>query len=89
MRHGMPEQETINDGLDAHGARADVRGCDQRLALPRAEGRSAHDVLLCIGTGKTVSDTNRMRFYSDQFYVKSAEEMLELWSDLPEASKTP
>ena len=42
-------------------------------------------MLLCIGTGKTVSDTNRMRFYSDQFYVKSADEMRELWSDLPEA----
>jgi DNA polymerase-3 subunit alpha len=41
--------------------------------------------LLCIGTGKTVSDTSRMKFYSDQFYVKSAEEMYELWSDLPEA----
>ena len=47
--------------------------------------RAAHDVLLCIGTGKTVSDTNRMRFYSDQFYLKSRREMRELWSDLPEA----
>ncbi len=45
----------------------------------------AHDVLLCIGTGKTVSDTNRMRFYSDQFFLKSPEEMRALWSDLPEA----
>ena len=45
----------------------------------------AHDVLLCIGTGKTVSDTSRMKFYSDQFYVKSPDEMRELWSDLPEA----
>jgi DNA polymerase-3 subunit alpha len=45
----------------------------------------AHDVLLCIGTGKTVSDTSRMKFYSDQFYVKSNEEMRELWKDLPEA----
>ena len=46
---------------------------------------AAHDVLLCIGTGKTVSDTNRMKFYSDQFYLKSPDEMRELWSDLPEA----
>ncbi|MBV8148161.1 MAG: DNA polymerase III subunit alpha, partial [Candidatus Eremiobacteraeota bacterium] len=45
----------------------------------------AHDVLLCIGTGKTVADTSRMKFYSDQFYLKSAAEMYELWNDLPEA----
>ena len=45
----------------------------------------AHDVLLCIGTGKTVADTNRMKFSSDEFYVKIAEEMRELFADVPDA----
>jgi len=86
MRHGMPEEEAINTGLVKVArelsvpivATNDSHYLDQRDA-------PAHDVLLCIGTGKTVSDTSRMKFYSDQFYVKSAEEMYELWSDLPEA----
>jgi DNA polymerase III subunit alpha len=86
MRHGMPEQDAINEGLVRIG---------RELAVPivatndahylEQKDAAAHDVLLCIGTGKTVSDTNRMRFYSDQFYLKSAQEMCELWSDLPEA----
>jgi DNA polymerase-3 subunit alpha len=86
MRHGMPEEEAINTGLVKVArqlnvpivATNDSHYLDQRDA-------PAHDVLLCIGTGKTVSDTTRMKFYSDQFYVKSAEEMYALWSDLPEA----
>ncbi len=86
MRHGMPEEEAINAGLVKVArqlnvpivATNDSHYLDQRDA-------PAHDVLLCIGTGKTVSDTSRMKFYSDQFYVKSAEEMYALWSDLPEA----
>lgn len=45
----------------------------------------AHEVLLCIQTGKTMSDRNRMRFATDQFYVKSAQEMADLFRDHPEA----
>ncbi len=45
----------------------------------------AHEVLLCIQTGKTMSDRNRMRFATDQFYVKSAREMVDLFRDHPEA----
>jgi DNA polymerase-3 subunit alpha len=46
----------------------------------------AHDVLLCIGTGKTVKDTNRMHYPSDQLYVKSSEEMwAQFGSELPQA----
>jgi DNA polymerase III subunit alpha len=86
MRHGMPEEEVINNGLVKVARELDIpivatndsHYLDQRDA-------PAHDVLLCIGTGKTVSDTSRMKFYSDQFYVKSDAEMRELWADLPEA----
>ena len=49
------------------------------------EDSRAHEVLLCIQTGKTMSDSNRMRFATDQFYVKSAREMADLFRDHPQA----
>ncbi len=51
----------------------------------RREDAAAHDVLLCIQTGKLVDDEDRMRFSTDQFYLKSEDEMLHLFPDLPEA----
>ena len=45
----------------------------------------AHEVLLCIQTGKTLSDSDRMKFSSDEFYFKSPEEMADLFKDTPEA----
>ena len=45
----------------------------------------AQEVLLCIQTGKTMSDTNRMRFATDQFYFKTAEEMSQVFGELPDA----
>jgi DNA polymerase III subunit alpha len=86
MRHGMPEQDAINTGLVriARELSIPIVATNDSHYLERKDA-AAHDVLLCIGTGKTVSETNRMRFYSDEFYVKSPEEMLEAWSDLPEA----
>ena len=47
----------------------------------------AHEVLLCIQTGKTMSDNSRMRFSTDQFFVKSQEEMEALFREIPEALK--
>ena len=44
----------------------------------------AHDVLLCIQTGKTVNDPNRMKFYTDQFYFKSYDEMHAVFGDYPD-----
>ncbi|QGU00190.1 DNA polymerase III alpha subunit [Candidatus Syntrophocurvum alkaliphilum] len=46
---------------------------------------SVHDVLLCIQTGKVVDDEQRMRFYGSEFYMKSLEEMSELFPNYPEA----
>jgi DNA polymerase-3 subunit alpha len=86
MRHGMPEEDAINTGLVklARELNVPIVATNDSHYLERRDA-PAHDVLLCIGTGKTVADTSRMKFYSDQFYVKSAEEMYELWADLPEA----
>jgi len=49
------------------------------------EDAEAHDALLCVQTGKLVSDSDRMRYSTDQIYFKSAEEMTELFADYPEA----
>src|SRR5882672_110155 len=48
------------------------------------EDHGAHDVLLCIHTGKTVDDTNRMRYNTDQVYFKSADEMKARFGDFPQ-----
>ncbi len=49
------------------------------------EDAEAHDVLLCIQTGKTVEDTNRMRFSTSEFFLKTPAEMGEIFFDYPEA----
>src|ERR671929_16273 len=38
-----------------------------------------HDILLCIGTGKTVNDTERLKYHGDQFYLKTGEEMAQVF----------
>ena len=43
----------------------------------------AHDILLCIQTGKTVNDPNRMKFYTDQFYFKTRQEMDQVFGEIP------
>ncbi len=86
MRHGMPEEDIINDGLIsvARELNLPLVATNDSHYLTQGDAQ-AHDVLLCIGTGKTVADTSRMKFFSDQFYVKSAREMRELFADVPEA----
>src|SRR5881398_3344638 len=49
------------------------------------EDAHAQEVLLCIQTGKTMSDANRMKFATDQFYFKSAAEMAKIFGEIPEA----
>jgi len=51
----------------------------------KQQDSEAHDALLCIQTGKLISDTDRMRYNTDQIYFKSSEEMTELFKDYPEA----
>jgi DNA polymerase-3 subunit alpha len=86
MRHGIPEQDIVNTGLIklAREMRIPLVATNDSHYLNRADAQ-AHDVLLCIGTGKTVQDTSRMKFMTDEFYVKSSEEMRELFADVPDA----
>ena len=51
----------------------------------KKEDAKAQDIMLCIGTGSAVNDTNRMRFENDEFYMKTEEEMREALSEFPEA----
>ncbi len=52
------------------------------------EDAKAQDIMLCIGTGSSVNETNRMKFANDQFYMKSEEEMREALAEFPEACDT-
>lgn len=85
MDHGIPEQKKVNDGLFAlskkTGAKVVVTNDIHYL---RKQDAVAHEVLLCIQTGKTMHDEKRMKMSTDEFYLKSYEEMLQLFPDHPE-----
>ena len=84
--HGMPEQQQVNPALVELAAKLgiglvatnDVHYIDKQDA-------AKHDILLCIQTLKTVDDTARMRFPSDEFYLKNTEDMAALFRAYPEA----
>jgi len=86
MRQPIPEMERLNQGLISVGdelgiplvATNDVHYVNQ-------EDASAHDLLLCIGTNSSIYDERRMKMAGDFFYLKSSEEMVELFSDIPQA----
>jgi len=84
--NGLPEQEEANRKLielarELHVGIVATNDCHY---MKREDSR-AHDILLCIQTGKTEKDKNRLRFNSDGFYFKSPEEMKNSFKDIPEA----
>jgi len=75
--HGMKEQKLVNRKLVAlHQATGIPLVATNDVHYIDKEDHQVHDILLCIQTGKTLSDTQRMRFPSDAFYLKSPEEMM-------------
>ncbi|HNV02216.1 MAG TPA: DNA polymerase III subunit alpha [Vicinamibacterales bacterium] len=73
---GIPEQRRVNDGLLALSRRIGVPlVCTNDVHYLRQDDFRPHDLLLCIGTGKVVSDEKRLRYFGDQFYLKTADEM--------------
>lgn len=84
--HGIPEQRAVNQG---------VLRLARETGLPlvvtndahylRREDAKIHDVLLCIQIGKTVDDENRMKFQTEEFYIKSEEELKRSFPGLEEA----
>ena len=84
--HGLPEEKTVNRALrtlaQQHGiglvATNDVH-------YVHAEDSEFHDILLCVQTGRTIHDPDRMRFSGPDYYLKSEQEMAALFADCPEA----
>jgi DNA polymerase-3 subunit alpha len=84
--HDIPELAGINDHLISLADEFElplVATNDAHYA--RQDQASIHDVLLCIQTGKTVTEPNRMRMDGQSYYLKTAEEMATLFPDVPEA----
>ncbi|MBM4136072.1 MAG: PHP domain-containing protein, partial [Nitrospira sp.] len=84
--NGLQEQEEVNKKLielanDLHIGIVATNDCHYM----RKEDAKAHDILLCIQTGKTVKDQNRLHFSTDGFYFKSPDEMKRAFKDIPEA----
>jgi len=86
MRHPIPELEAVNKYLVQMGAELNIPivATNDTHYINR-EDASAHDLLLCIGTNTTIHDEKRMKMAGDFFYLKSPQEMAELYSDIPQA----
>lgn len=86
MRNGVENQTLVNERLLEIGRELfiPVVATNDCHYLHREDAR-AHEVLLCIQTGKTLQNGERMRFSSDEFYFRSAQEMMDLFRDTPEA----
>ncbi len=86
QEHDLDAQKRIRKDLVALAKRTGVplvATNDSHYLMP--EDARAHDVLLCIGSGKSVQDTNRLRYGSPYFYVRSAEEMWRIFGpEMPE-----
>ncbi|HKH10964.1 MAG TPA: DNA polymerase III subunit alpha [Rubrobacter sp.] len=84
--HGIPEQRRVNEGLvRLHNETGlDLVAANDSHYTTKHDAKM-HDALLCIGTGKFMSDPNRMKFHGEEFYVKSIEEMGRIFPDHPEA----
>ena len=84
--HNLPAQRRINPAIIEMAQKTGIPlVCTNDTHYLRREDSVAHDVLLCIGTGKVVSQPDRMRYETDQFYFKSPDEMYQLWGHVPEA----
>ena len=78
--HGIPAQKTVNQALLRLSKDLDIDlVATNDIHYTLAEDAAAHDILLCIQTGKKVTDENRMRYEGGQFYCKSEEEMRALF----------
>ena len=84
--HGIPEQRTVNQALLRMSAETKIPlVATNDVHYTFAEDEKAHDILLCIQTQKKVTDADRMRYDGGQYYLKSPEEMEELFPYAKEA----
>ncbi|MDQ6901085.1 MAG: PHP domain-containing protein, partial [Candidatus Dormibacteraeota bacterium] len=86
QRHGMPEQEQVNETLRDLGNEFGLRRvATNDLHYVHQGDAEAHDVLLCLQTGKNFDDPKRWRFESQDFYLKTPAEMAAVFADSPDA----
>jgi len=83
---GIEEQKVVNEALLPLARDLNLPlVCTNDVHYLRQADHQPHDILLCIGTGKTVNDAQRMRYHGDQFFLKTAEQMASVFSDCPHA----
>jgi DNA polymerase-3 subunit alpha len=84
--HGIPEQRAVNSGLFRIHQETDIPivATNDSHYLTKEDAR-LQDVLMCVQMGKTVEDPERMKFQTEEFYIKSTEEMETLFSQFPGA----
>ena len=86
QNHGIPEEDVTRQGVIEVARRTGIPLVATNDSHYTAQGDAqVHDVLLCIQTGKRVSDTGRMRFSGDGFYLRPYDEMLGLFPEVQEA----
>ncbi len=84
--HGIPQQQTVNSQLlRMHQETGIDLVATNDIHYTYSTDAQAHDILLCVQTGKRLQDEDRMRYEGGQYYVKSPQEMAELFSYAPEA----
>ena len=84
--HGIPAQKLVNQGLMRLSKELSIElVATNDSHYIYADDAQAHDILLCIQTGKKVTDENRMRYEGGQYYLKSEEEMRSLFPYAPQA----
>jgi len=86
QNHGIEEETRVRAAVKDIARRLDIRlVATNDCHYMKREHSRAHDALLCIQTAKLLSDNDRMRYNTDEIYFKSPQEMIELFSDTPEA----
>mgnify|MGYP001350269124 FL=1 len=84
--HGIPEQKTVNQGLIRLSKETGIKlVATNDVHYIYAEDAESHDILLCIQTQKKVTDENRMKYEGGQYYLKSPEEMYQIFPYAKEA----
>ena len=84
--HGIPQQQRVNQQLLRMSQETGIAlVATNDVHYTYDTDAEAHDILLCVQTRKLLSDENRMRYEGGQYYVKSPEEMAELFPYIPEA----
>ncbi|MEK6630332.1 MAG: DNA polymerase III subunit alpha, partial [Acidobacteriota bacterium] len=85
---GIEDQLVVNRGLVPLARDLGLPlVCTNDVHYLRRDDHRPHDVLLCIGTGKRVTDAERLRYHGDQFFLKTADEMTAVFGEYPEAMR--